>query len=1173
MADTTKNQRAELGSASFIGLLLTQFFTAFNDNMFRWLVVPVGQQMIGDTQALVWGAVFFTLPYLFLAPTAGFLADRFPKRRVMVICKFAEIIVMSLGCMAIYYGNVWVLLGLVLVMGAQSALFSPAKFGAIPEILSPAKLPTGNGLMAMVTIIACALGTAAGYLLFGLTHQEMTVPGKPIYYEFMTVWPAVCALVGVAVVGWVVSLIVKTGPAADPERPATINPISELTISFRQLAQNRALLNVAVGIAFFYFLALLFQVNIDAYGEHVLQMKKDNTGILVGMLVLGVGLGGVAAGVISGGRIQLGMIPFGAVGIAFSAIILGLFGYGFEAGNSGGISISAIWLFSLGLASGFFYVPLETYLQHHSPLRTRGAILAASNGLTNLFMLFAMAFFFALREIIKLSPSSVFLVTGLLAVPLVVITAYFVRQQCFRFCLWVVTRICYRVRLHGVENVPETGGAILVPNHVSWMDGQMLSALTPRHVRFMIYANFTQLWYLKALGEMMRVIPIKPELGPKEMMRSLKVASDAARDGELVCIFPEGGISKNGQLKPFQRGVMRILDKAKVPIIPVYIDGMWGSIFSYRRKLIWRKPDKFRSRVDITYGKPLEEIHEASQLQQVVQELGANVMQNNRSDLMIPIRKFVRQMKRSLFRMKVADSSGTEMTGGKLLAGTVAFKRVLEREVFDHDEKMVGILLPPSVGGVIANTAVAMSKRVTVNLNYTLTDDVMNYCIKEAGIKHVLTSRRFIEKKPVELDAELIFLEDLKEKVTSLDRAIGAAQAFGLPAAVIERIHGLTSIDRDDLATVIFTSGSTGEPKGVMLSHHNLASNIEAADRLYTLTKDDTLIGILPFFHSFGHTIGMMVVLTLDPAGAFHFNPLDARQIGKLAEKYKGTIIEATPTFLKTYVKRCTAEQFQHMRLVVVGAEKLQEDLAEAFVEKYGVRPIEGYGATELSPLAAANVPDVEERGGVHVGNKLGTVGQPIHGCTVKIVNPETGEELGREQEGLMKIAGPNVMLGYLNQPEKTAEVIQDGWYNTGDVALIDSDGFIKITGRQSRFSKIGGEMVPHIRVEEEIAAIVDALDPLADEAADVPGGVLRVAVTAVPDDKKGERLIAFHKPIGCSRDEIIARLSEGGLPNIWIPAAESFIQVDEIPLLGTGKLDLKAVKELAFERCSPQTA
>ena len=395
---------------------------------------------------------------------------------------------------------------------------------------------------------------------------------------------------------------------------------------------------------------------------------------------------------------------------------------------------------------------------------------------------------------------------------------------------------------------------------------------------------------------------------------------------------------------------------------------------------------------------------------------------------------------------------------------------MLNRGLLASDEKMVGVLLPPSAGGAITNAALSLMGKVAVNLNYTLSDDVLNFCIKEAGIKHVITSQKFLEKRPMQLDAELIIAEELKTQISGIDKVLSLISAFVEPIGLLERRLGLTKIDLDEVMTVIFTSGSTGEPKGVMLSHRNVGSNIASANQLFQISTTDVLLGILPFFHSFGYSLMLWLPLTLDPKGVYHFNPLDGRMVGKLCEQHNVTIIAATPTFLKTYLKRCTKEQMAHMDLAIVGAEKLPQKLADEFHEKFGVWPTEGYGTTELSPLAAANVPDHRSNatGVGQTGTKMGTVGRPVPNVMARIVDPDSGEELPQGEAGLMHIRGTNVMLGYINRPEKTAEVIKDGWYNTGDIAFIDEDGFITITGRLSRFSKIGGEHSDRRRTEQD---------------------------------------------------------------------------------------------------------
>ena len=519
-------------------------------------------------------------------------------------------------------------------------------------------------------------------------------------------------------------------------------------------------------------------------------------------------------------------------------------------------------------------------------------------------------------------------------------------------------------------------------------------------------------------------------------------------------------------------------------------------------------------------------------------------------------RAMLRACRRAIFKRKATDSAGSTVTGGLLLMKAIILRRLLLRSVLSVDELRVGVLLPPSVGAVIVNATLALARRVAVNLNYSATSEVMNACVQTAGIRHVLTSRKVLDKLDPQLDAEIICLEDLKPSLRLTDKLVGALMAYALPSSWNERLLGLMSTELDDIVTIIFTSGSTGRPKGVMLSHRNLNANILGMERAVRLNSDDTLLGILPFFHAFGYTVTLWGPLTIDIGGAYHFNPLDARQVGKLARSSGATILLSTPTFLRSYLKRVPPEDFEALEIVIVGAEKLPGPLSDAFEERFGIRPVEGYGATELSPLVSVNIPPTRSTT-KQVDAREGSIGLPLPGVAARVVNPDSGEPLPTDTDGMLEIAGPNLMRGYFEDERRSAEVIHDGWYVTGDIARIDAEGFIHITGRQSRFSKIGGEMVPHVRVEEEIQRIVAG-----DDAED-----LMAVVTAVPDQRKGERLIVVHLPLPMSPSEACDRLKGLGLPNLWIPTPESFMEVEELPLLGSGKLDLKQLARVAAER------
>lgn len=781
-----------------------------------------------------------------------------------------------------------------------------------------------------------------------------------------------------------------------------------------------------------------------------------------------------------------------------------------------------------------------------------------------------------------------------------------------------ITRIFYRIRVLGHDRIPVTGGALFVCNHVSWVDALLIGVASKRHVRFMMFKDTYNLWCVKPWAKIMGVIPISSEQKPREMIKSLQEASEAIKSGSIVCIFAEGEITRIGNLLPFRRGYERIMKDLDAPIVPVALDGLWGSVFSFEKKrFLWKLPRTFPYPVTVNFGAPMPAKSTPGEVRQAVQELIAAAWPLRRARMKTLSRAFISTARRSPRRFAMADPQTPAVTFGGALVRSVLLARRL-KEIWAGQE-MVGLLLPPSVGGALANYAALLMGRVPVNLNYTVSEQTLASCVQQCGLKTVLTSRAFVEKLKLTVPGDVIYLEDVMGKVapdtasagsetdvkanaqplppshTPTDGERAAAgrvrgqpsagekfsaflAAFLLPAGSLERL--LRSSRRaeahsnlepgtrnsepkfepphvggyeglDALATIIFSSGSTGEPKGVMLSHYNIVSNLEQMDQVFGLTKRDRVLGILPFFHSFGFTGALAMPVLLGVGVVYHANPLDARTIGPLVRDYALTFLLTTPTFLQLYMRGCTPDQFGSLRVVMTGAEKLPDRLSLAFEEQFGIRPLEGYGCTECSPAVAVNAPDFRAPGFHQVGGKRGKIGHPVPGMSVRIVDVATGEPVPTGQSGLLLVRGPNVMRGYLGKPEKTADVLRDGWYTTGDVAALDEDGFLQITDRLSRFSKIGGEMVPHIKVEEklhEVAALTEQT----------------FVVTGAPDEKKGERLVVLHKLADDKLAACLEKIGASDLPNLWRPKADAFFRVENFPLLGTGKLDLRKVKEMA---------
>jgi acyl-[acyl-carrier-protein]-phospholipid O-acyltransferase/long-chain-fatty-acid--[acyl-carrier-protein] ligase len=505
---------------------------------------------------------------------------------------------------------------------------------------------------------------------------------------------------------------------------------------------------------------------------------------------------------------------------------------------------------------------------------------------------------------------------------------------------------------------------------------------------------------------------------------------------------------------------------------------------------------------------------------------------------------FVRVARRNWPRRCISDSTGKSLNYGQTLVNSIALSAEIEKAA--NRQERVGIILPPSVGAALANIAVTLAGKVAVNLNYVVSKETIESAVRQCGIKCIISSRGFAEKvKGLDSLRGLVFLEDITGRIKFASKLKAYLKARSAPVKLLVKNSG-------ELATVIFSSGSSGEPKGVMLSHHNIISNIEAVRTAFRLKSDDNLCGVLPFFHSFGFTCSLWLAVISGVSASYVTSPLDGGLVGRSTRQNKSTILFATPTFLLNYIRRTRPDDFASLRTVVVGAEKLKRQIADSFEDRFGLRPLEGYGTTELSPVVSLNLPEELSCGLCRVGYKEGTAGRPIPGVEAKVVCPESGRELPAGQSGLLMVKGPNVMLGYLNKEKETAEVLRDGWYNTGDIASIDDEGFLTITDRLSRFSKIGGEMVPHLGVEQAYLQGLETAEQV-------------VAVTSVPEPRKGEELVVLYMDKAGGADKLHKIISSSSLPNMWKPRKDKYIRIESIPVLGSGKLDVMRLKKLAL--------
>jgi len=719
-----------------------------------------------------------------------------------------------------------------------------------------------------------------------------------------------------------------------------------------------------------------------------------------------------------------------------------------------------------------------------------------------------------------------------------------------RLCLWLLAHTFYRVAVCGAENLPMRGPALLISNHITFLDPFLIAARTRRSIRFLIPRRFYEAWGIHGLAKRMGGIPVSATDDPRAMAQALEAAQAGLRAGELVCLFAESSRMRIGDLPRFKSSLEGLRRGLTVPIIPAHLDREWGDIFSVEGgRFFFKWPRRIPYRVTVSFGAALPPSASTYQVRQALALLSAAAF-SRRDRVQRPLPEvFLDCARRNWRRFAMADSSGRELKFGQVLVGALLFRRWLVKRC--PGEKMVGVLLPPTVGTAIVNLGICLAGRVAVNLNYTAPEQAMDTAIERCGIKTIFTSEKLLERFGIARRPGMVGVEEVAQTFSKGDKLVWAALARLVPTACLRRWLIPSDVKLDSLATVVFSSGSTGAPKGVMLSHRNILSNVEGMQQAINVDRRDCLLGVLPFFHAFGFTVALWLPVISGFGVVYHTNPLEARTIGDLCRKYAVTILIATPTFVWEYIRRCEREDFASLRVAIVGAEKMRLELADAFWEKFHLDLFQGYGVTETSPVVSVETAGhfaQEHLGATH----RGTIGRPIPGIAVRIVSPETFQTFGPGQQGVLLVKGSSVMTGYLDEPGKTRQVMwEDGWYITGDVAQLDDDGFITITDRLSRFSKIAGEMVSHVHVEEALHRALGSLEP-------------RLVVTSVSDDQKGERFVVLHTELGMGVDELLKRLRDSGLPPLWMPRREHFFAVRSLPILGSGKLDLKLVKETA---------
>tara|TARA_R110001606_G_scaffold399310_1_gene584736 strand:+ start:60833 stop:64297 length:3465 start_codon:yes stop_codon:yes gene_type:complete len=1151
-------------------LFKTTGFFAFISMIFLNAFVDLGHKIIiqntvfkvydGSTQVILTAIVngLILLPFVLLFTPSGFLADRFKKPKIMQWAALAAVVLTLLITGSYYLGWFKLAFAMTFLLAAQSAFYSPAKYGYIREIAGKNHLTLVNGVVQSVTIVAILLGMFAFSVLF-----ENALAGHKFSSE-ADIIRMIAPLGWLLVAGSLIELYFAL------RLPDIEHPINAETFNWKKyrsgktLHKNFKLLRLdpviwlsIIGLSVFWGVSQAVLAIFPAFAKEVLLI--NNTIVIQGLLAcsgIGIVLGSLLAGKISDRYIESGLIPLGALGMVVSLFFLP---------QISSTTLFAVDILAFGFFGGLFIVPLNSLIQFHAKAQQLGTVLAGNNWIQNVVMLTFLGFTvaFSIGDI-----SSKFLLNLLTIVTLVgaSYTVWKLPQSLVRYILGIVFASKYRINVQGFDHMPSQGGVLMLGNHISWLDWAMIQIASPRPVLFVMDKGIYQKWYLKWFLDLFGVIPISGA----SSKGALATINQHLKQGEVVCLFPEGSISRNGQLAEFKQGFERCVEEVDGIILPFYLHGLWGSRFSRSSsKMQLLRQSRLRRDIIVAFGQPMAIDAQAHAVKSTVFDLSIDTWRSHTENLPSLAHSWIDRVKQNGRVTCLTDiQSNVSLSRSKALIITLLFSRRIKRY---SPEQNVGLLLPTSSVGLLATMGAFISGKTVINLNFTANADSLLSAINKAEIKTIYTSRRFIKKlqeKGFELDilfeqASPIYLEDIHDEIKKPEQILTLLASYCFPTSLLIHLFGKT-VNIHSPATILFSSGSEGEPKGVVLSHQNIMGNIKQVSDVLDIRDEDIMIASLPLFHAFGLTVTGLLPLIEGVPAICHPDPTDVLNIAKGICQHQATIFCGTSTFLRLFTKNSRVHplMLDSLRIVVAGAERLNPEIRDSFSLKFGKTIYEGYGTTETTPVATVNLPD---RIGIddwkiQTGNKKGTVGLPLPGSSVRIVDPDTLQSLAIDEDGLIIIGGTQVMQGYLNDPERTANVLAqiDGhrWYKTGDKGHLDKDGFLIIVDRYSRFAKIGGEMISLGAIEASINV-------------NLPEDV-EILATTVPDDKKGEKVVLLYS--GKVEDaELKACITNSTLNSLMMPSL--LIEVDAIPKLGSGKSDFNKAKQVALAQLNtPQS-
>ena len=1123
----------------FAGLCLG----AFGDNLYRQALVILVEFKLAALygmdagQLVALAPAIFMLPYFIFSAMAGQMADRIDKARWMQQLKFAEIFIMALAAWALVESSLYGLFAALFFAGLQAAFYSPVKYAIMPQHLKEDELLGGNAVAGAGIYLAILIGAILGGMMILAPQGELIVGGL---------------MVATSIAGWLTSLYILPAPPSAQAAPLSRDPLTAMTSTLKAVWPQPTIPLVIAGHAWFWFISSLYVGQMPTMTHDILNASQGVFTLFFTLFSVGIGFGALLVRQLLGSQIDGRFTVFGAMGLAVSgsALAISLQNFGtsaevltvaaFLSTFSGWLILSELVL--LAICGGIYIVPINTLLQARAKEELRASTIAACNVIDAGAMVASSLLAVGLLEL-GFSIPTIWLLAALGSFAAIPVIITLVPQMALKRIFQQLLRAAFDVEISGLQHLEQAGPkAVIVANHVSLLDGLLLAAFLPGRALFAVDSQIAEKWWVKpflALVEAYRMDPTQP--------MALKGLINRVSEGAHCVIFPEGRITTTGGLMKINEGPGLIADKAGAPIVPIRIEGAEYTRFSYlkgmvRRRMFPRVRLVVQPAVRFSLPDEVKGRDRRALAGQKLYDLMSNLIFETSpiDETLIEALLDARDLHGGN-RPVLEDKDRKAITYSQIITRMI----ILGRKFAPLAPRggRVGLMLPSTNAAVISMLALQSIGRTPAMLNFSAGAASNAACCAAAQLSHIITSRRFIEMARLELLAEtlaaqatLVYLEDLSQSITPLDKLYGL-----LLRPFARTLHRHYEVKADEAAVVLFTSGSEGTPKGVVLSHKNLLANRWQIGARLDFSPKDIILNALPLFHSFGLTGGLLIPLLGGARTVLYPSPLHYRIVPLLSYDCNATILFGTDTFLTGYARTAHPYDFYSLRFICAGAEKVREETRRIYADRYGVRILEGYGATETAPVIAVNT---------FMHSKMGTVGRLLPGMKAKLQQIP-----GIAEGGRLLVSGPNIMMGYLKaeKPGQLQPPERDDaglWHDTGDIVNIDAEGYLRILGRAKRFAKIAGEMVSFGAVEALVERTYTGFAHGVVAIADVRIGVQLVLSTTCPTAKV---------------EDILSTLKAEGQSELLLP--RQILILDALPLLGSGKTDYVELLKLVKDR------